>query len=114
MDIDDYKFIFNGKEVNNNLTVGESGISNNSIINVVKIQNLSNNFDKDDLNSKLREDSILKKYNIRFNCTGGLKLNIVCNNNETVGIAIKRLKRIGLNEDNFNDFFLYIMLIKLK
>jgi len=108
MDIDDYKFIFNGKEVNNNLTVGESGISNNSIINVVKIKNLSNNFDKDDLNSKVREDSILKnlKYNIRFNCNWGLKLNIVCNNNETVGIAIKRyLKRIGLNENNFNDFF---------
>ena len=117
MDIDDYKFIFNGKKVNNNLTVGESGISNNSIINVVKIQNLSNNFDKDDLNSKVKEDSILKnlKYNIGFICPGGLKLNIICNINETVGIAIKRfLKRIGLNENNFNDFFFYIMLRKLK
>ena len=95
---DDFKFIFNGKKINENLTVGESGLMNNSKINVIN-KNIS-----DKNNSNNYSDDKTPKKNIVFATTSGIKINIRCNFNETVGDAIKKyLKRMNISENYFKD-----------
>ena len=105
---EDYNFIFNGKKINGKLTVGESGLNNNSIIFVQKIKNnnlfntnLTNNINKD-------YDSI---QNIIFKTDTGAITNILCNTKDTIEIMIRKyLQKMDLDENLVkieNIFFIY-------
>ena len=104
---DDYKFIFNGKKIVENLTVAENGLTNNSKINVIYIS--KNNSDGNNNNRKDDLDDKSPKINITFSTPLGRKINITCNINETVGDAIKKyLKRMNISEKKAKEFhFIY-------
>ena len=82
---DDCKFIYNGKKINENLTVAESGLGNSSKINVIKINDLSQN--------NLNENNIIKGknyLNIYFTSDSGYKMNFICSTDETWEDVIKK------------------------
>ena len=107
IDKDDYKFIFNGKKLNDYLTVAESGINNSSTINVIKTKNYSKHINSNE-NENIKSNEFM---NIRFSFSSGLNVIIVCNYDETVEDALKKLcKRVNKNYDKslFNKYlFLY-------
>jgi hypothetical protein len=108
-----YKFIFNAKRINHNLTLGECGISNESNIFVVKpekndmkdededediIGNISNNLDFQD-----------KKLNIKFKTHQGAIFNLQLNQNRTIGMALELfIERMCLKKEEIDKIcFLY-------
>ena len=93
---DNFKFIFNAKKINLDLTVAESGIANNSNIFVIKIQNVM--IPRNDINTnseQKKENEEEKRINIIFRTTLGLTTNISFNENGSIGDLIKLyLKRV--------------------
>ena len=91
-----FKFIYNAKNINMDLTVAESGIANNSNIFVIKIQNVM--IPRNDINTnseQKKENEEEKRINYRFNTTQGLTTNISFNENGSIGDLIKLyLKRV--------------------
>ena len=103
---DDFIFFFNGKIINENLTVGENGLINNSKINVIS-KNIS---DENKNSSNNYSDDKTPKKNIVFATTSGFRINIKCNFNETVGDVIKKfLKIMNISEKDVDKklFFQY-------
>ena len=106
IDKDDYKFIFNGKKLNDYLTVAESGINNSSTINVIKTNNYSKLINSNE-NNIIKSN---KSMNILFSFSTGLNVNIICNYDETVEDALKKLcKKVNKNYDKylFNKYFFF-------
>ena len=93
---DNFKFVFNAKKINLDLTVAESGIANNSNIFVIKIQNVM--IPRNDINTnseQKKENEEEKRINIIFRTTLGLTTNISFNENGSIGDLIKLyLKRV--------------------
>ena len=91
-----FKFIYNAKNINMDLTVAESGIANNSNIFVIKIQNVM--IPRNDINTnseQKKENEEEKRINIRFNTTQGTTTYISFNENGSIGDLIKLyLKRV--------------------
>lgn len=113
IDKDDYKFIFNGKKLNDYLTVAESGINNSSTINVIKTNNYSKLINSNE-NDIIKSNEFM---NIIFFLSSGLKVNIVCNNDETVEDALKKFcNKINEIYDKslFNKYFFLINGNKIK
>ena len=85
-----FKFIYNAKNINMDLTVAESGIANNSNIFVIKIQNVM--IPRNDINTnseQKKENEEEKRINIRFNTTQGTTTNISFKENGSIGDLIK-------------------------
>ena len=85
-----FKFIYNAKNINMDLTVAESGIANNSNIFVIKIQNVM--IPRNDINTnseQKKENEEEKRINIRFNTTQGTTTSISFNENGSIGDLIK-------------------------
>lgn len=107
-----YKFIYNAKRVNHNLTLGECGLSNNCNIFIVKppinsdkkdedediIENISNNIDFPD-----------RKINIKFKTLHGAIFNFQLNQNRTIGMALELfIERMNLKKEEIDKiYFLY-------
>ena len=93
---DNFKFVFNAKKINLDLTVAESGITNNSVILVIVDYHAM--MPKNDININLEqnnENKKEKKINIRFSTTQGTITNISFNENGSIGDLIKLyLKRV--------------------
>ena len=93
---DNFKFVFNAKKINLDLTVAESGITNNSVILVIVDYHAM--MSKNDININLEqnnENKKEKKINIRFSTTQGTITNISFNENGSIGDLIKLyLKRV--------------------
>ena len=85
-----FKFIYNAKNINMDLTVAESGIANNSNIFVIKIQKVM--IPRNDINTnseQKKENEEEKRINIIFRTTQGLTTNISFNENGSIGDLIK-------------------------
>ena len=112
-----YRFIYNAKKINHNLTLGECGLSNNCNIFIVKpksydqkdededededediIENISNNIDFQD-----------KKLNIKFKTLQGNIVNVQLNQNRTIGMALELfIERLNLKKEQIDKiYFLY-------
>ena len=93
---DNFKFVFKDKKINLDLTVAESGITNNSVILVIVDYHAM--MPKNDININLEqnnENKKEKKINIRFSTTQGTITNISFNENGSIGDLIKLyLKRV--------------------
>ena len=88
---DNFKFVFNAKKINLDLTVAESGITNNSVILVAMMPKNDININLEQNNENKKE----KKINIRFSTTQGTITNISFNENGSIGDLIKLyLKRV--------------------
>ena len=95
---DNYTFIYNTKKLNENLTVSECGLTDNSFINIFKKNSFNTN--------KVKGNEIIKdnspRLNIVFLNTSGIRINIKCKYNETIRDAIKKyLIKMDLDEDVF-------------
>ena len=95
---------FNGKKLNENLTVAESGINNNSKINVIKKYDLKN--------SDLEDNNINKNnkfiYTFSFEDWIGLKINVFCRDDEILkDVIIKYCNKKGLLFDKIllNEYY---------
>ena len=95
---------FNGKKLNENLTVAESGINNNSKINVIKKYDLKN--------SDLEDNNINKNnkfiYTFSFEDWTGLKINVFCRGDEILkDVIIKYCNKKGLLFDKIllNEYY---------
>ena len=95
-----FKFIYNAKNINMDLTVAENGIANNSNIFVIKIQNVM--IPRNDININLdqnNENEEEKRINIRFNTTQGKRTIISFKENGSIGDLVKTyLRRICREE----------------
>ena len=91
-----YKFIFNCKNLNMDLTVSENGMTNNSRIIVIKTQDVRNNFNISlEQNKENNEDKVGRKIHIIFMTVQGVKTNIIFDANNSVGDLLKLyLKRM--------------------
>ena len=95
---DNYTFIYNTKKLNENLTVSECGLTDNSFINIFKKNSFNTN--------KFKGNEIIKDYsprlNIVFSNPSGIRIIIQCKYNETIRDAIKKyLIKMDLDEDVF-------------
>ena len=96
VDKDNFRFIYNGKKLNESLTVAESGLSNNSNIYVIQIKN--NRPTNSNENNNLEGNENKSKYNISFSHAYRGKLNIVCNIDDKLADAIKKYgEKININ-----------------
>ena len=95
-----FKFIYNAKNINMDLTVAENGIANNSNIFVIKIQNVM--IPRNDINTnseQKKENEEEKRINIRFNTTQGKRTIISFKENGSIGDLVKTyLRRICREE----------------
>ena len=107
----DCKFIFNGKKLNENLTVEESGITNFSKVKVIIKDYLKN--------INYSGNNMIKSHNIKniiFSFENIRDINIQCNYEETVGDAIKKYcTKINENHKSlFNNCILIYNGIKIN
>ena len=95
-----FKFIFNAKNLNLDLTVAESGIIDNSNIFVFKTQNIM--IPRNDININLEqnnENKEEKRIHVIFKTTNGMSTKILFNENGSIGDLLKTyFKRIDREE----------------
>ena len=104
IDKDAFIFNFKGKKLNENLTVAESGINNNSKINVIKKYDLKNS-DLKDININKNNKFI---YTFSFEDWLGLKINVFCRDDEILkDVIIEYCNKKGLLFDKIllNEYY---------
>ena len=108
------KFIFNAKKLNVTLSLAEAGISNLANIFVVETKGIKGiSFPQNENNN----DNQQKKINVYFVTTGGVRTNILINDEESIDTLLrtylKRINREDLYNNNKSICFLFNSL-KLK
>ena len=106
-----YKFIFNAKKININLTLGQCGISNNNYIFIIKPQNYNKKDEDEDIIENISNNLDLpnRKINIIFNNVNGAKFTFKLNQNITIGMALEVfIERMNLKKEDIDKIcFLY-------